>query len=255
VKERAPSRAGTKRAGGAIRDDWMLQAEAAALAGCSVSVIRKWRRAGAISDRARTSSGGLKRVEVRLGEVLAKMTDTMPDRVGAVPDEGPGQARTDHAEAAASATRQDAEELSASQVEVFVRHIAEAERRAAKLESKLRASEMMNDLLRERAESLQSQLKVMVNEPGVSRDMADRLQLLADKVSRYRRTVERSEMKAGQGSAQERANARLTFDVALVALCTVAGVETEIELGPLLTAADRRRLTAALEKCGLGVTS
>jgi len=51
-------------------DEWVLQADAADTAGCSVSAIRKWRREGTISDRRTMTSGGLERVEVRLQDVL-----------------------------------------------------------------------------------------------------------------------------------------------------------------------------------------
>ena len=51
---------------------WLLQAEAAELAGCSVSAIRKWRREGSVAFRRTTTPGGLERVEVRLGDVLAR---------------------------------------------------------------------------------------------------------------------------------------------------------------------------------------
>ncbi|MGI9022242.1 MAG: hypothetical protein ACR2HV_03200, partial [Acidimicrobiales bacterium] len=45
--------------------EWVLQADAAKLAGCSVSAIRKWRREGVVDDRRTTTLGGLERVEVR----------------------------------------------------------------------------------------------------------------------------------------------------------------------------------------------
>jgi hypothetical protein len=51
---------------------WLLQAEAAELAGCSVSAIRKWRREGSVAFRRTTTPGGMERVEVRLGDVLTR---------------------------------------------------------------------------------------------------------------------------------------------------------------------------------------
>lgn len=57
---------------GPPRDEWALQADAAHIAGCSVSAIRKWRREGVVSDRRRTTAGGLDRVEVRLQDVLER---------------------------------------------------------------------------------------------------------------------------------------------------------------------------------------
>ncbi len=59
---------------------WVLQADAAASTGYSVSAIRKWRRAGLVADRKRTTAGGLERVEVRLEDVQARMVDQPPER-------------------------------------------------------------------------------------------------------------------------------------------------------------------------------
>jgi hypothetical protein len=53
-------------------DTWALQADAAKVAGCSVSAIRKWRREGSVAARKVVTRGGLERVEVRLGDVLAR---------------------------------------------------------------------------------------------------------------------------------------------------------------------------------------
>lgn len=52
---------------------WVLQAEAAARTGYSVSAIRKWRRSGAIADRRQIGPGGVERVEVRLEDVEARV--------------------------------------------------------------------------------------------------------------------------------------------------------------------------------------
>ena len=52
--------------------DWVLQADAATIAGCSVSAIRKWRREGVVNDRLTTTIGGLERVEVRLHDVIER---------------------------------------------------------------------------------------------------------------------------------------------------------------------------------------
>ena len=58
---------------GPVQDEvWLLQAEAAELAGCSVSAIRKWRREGSVNFRRTTTPGGLERVEVRLADVLTR---------------------------------------------------------------------------------------------------------------------------------------------------------------------------------------
>lgn len=67
-----PPEGDPSRAGEGTPDRWLLQAEAAALAGCSVSAIRKWRREGSVASRRTTTSGGLERVEVRLADVVAR---------------------------------------------------------------------------------------------------------------------------------------------------------------------------------------
>lgn len=51
-------------------EEWVLQADAARIAGCSVSAVRKWRREGVVEDRLTTTIGGMERVEVRLADVL-----------------------------------------------------------------------------------------------------------------------------------------------------------------------------------------
>ena len=51
---------------------WVLQADAAKLAGCSVSAIRKWRREGSVASRKITTPAGLERVEVPLDDVLRR---------------------------------------------------------------------------------------------------------------------------------------------------------------------------------------
>ena len=51
---------------------WVLQGEAAARTGFSVSAIRKWRRMGVVADRKITTPTGFERVEVKLEDVLAR---------------------------------------------------------------------------------------------------------------------------------------------------------------------------------------
>lgn len=51
---------------------WLLQTEAAARTGFSVSAIRKWRRMGVVADRKVSGPGGLERVEVKLEDVQAR---------------------------------------------------------------------------------------------------------------------------------------------------------------------------------------
>ncbi|MDQ4069571.1 MAG: hypothetical protein M3203_08925 [Actinomycetota bacterium] len=51
---------------------WVLQTDAAARTGFSVSAIRKWRRMGLVAERKLTSASGFERVEVKLEDVLAR---------------------------------------------------------------------------------------------------------------------------------------------------------------------------------------
>lgn len=88
------------RAGPFDGDDgtWLMQGEAAARTGFSVSAIRKWRRMGLVADRRRRSPTGLERVEVRLEDVLARAAQhqqaqhQQPERHPAPAGPGPLQA-------------------------------------------------------------------------------------------------------------------------------------------------------------------
>src|ERR671933_838234 len=57
---------------------WVLQAEAAARAGCSVSAVRKWRRTGVVADRVTHVPGLGRRVEVLLEDVVARVGQLEP---------------------------------------------------------------------------------------------------------------------------------------------------------------------------------
>jgi hypothetical protein len=61
---------------------WVLQTEAAARTGSSISAIRKWRGQGLVAERTIISDTGMERVEVRLEDVLA-MATLEPDRENA----------------------------------------------------------------------------------------------------------------------------------------------------------------------------
>lgn len=231
-------------------DSWVLQTEAASIAGCSVSVIRKWRRAGAIGERTRTSSGGMKRIEVRLGDVLDKMQDSMPGRaaqalrlasttpVAPVPPAEPPSIPPAPAE----------RPLGPAGVEVFVQHIVAAERRAAAVEAQLRANEVMIELLRERLAALQAERAASGN--GSS---GDALARLAAEVRAFRARVEEAERTGARHDAQHRVSVRQTYDAALLCLCTAAGVGTRYKLGSSLPGAERTRLAEALAQVGIDV--
>lgn len=72
---------------------WVLQGDAAARTGFSVSAIRKWRRMGVVADRKMMGPGGFERVEVKLEDVLARAA-LQPDRQQPDPSAngGPGRA-------------------------------------------------------------------------------------------------------------------------------------------------------------------
>lgn len=53
-------------------ETWVLQGDAAARTGFSVSAIRKWRRMGLVAERKVAAGGDLPRVEVKLEDVLAR---------------------------------------------------------------------------------------------------------------------------------------------------------------------------------------
>jgi hypothetical protein len=53
-------------------ETWILQGEAAARTGFSVSAIRKWRRMGLVAERKISTGSDLPRVEVKLEDVLAR---------------------------------------------------------------------------------------------------------------------------------------------------------------------------------------
>ncbi len=109
----------------AAHPEWALQADAAKIAGCSVSAIRKWRREGVIDDRRTTTTGGLERVEVRLADVL--------DRVGREP--------TRHVATAdvrdAATTHPGTVIIPLSDLQTLILSLGEAERRAREASSQI----------------------------------------------------------------------------------------------------------------------
>ncbi len=109
---------------------WVLQADAATRTGYSVSAIRKWRRAGLVADRKRTTAGGLERVEVRLEDVQARLAEQPPERprpAPPAPDSGPP---------AGSAI------IPISDLEALFERAQGAERRATQAETRLQAAEV-----------------------------------------------------------------------------------------------------------------
>jgi len=111
---------------GAARDDeWALQADAARIAGCSVSAIRKWRREGVIDDRRTATTGGLERVEVRLADVV--------DRAGREPSR---PAATEEVRQAATA-HPGTVVIPLADLQAMILSLGEAERRAREASSQM----------------------------------------------------------------------------------------------------------------------
>jgi hypothetical protein len=217
---------------------WLLQADAAAAAGCSVSAIRKWRRLGVVADRTR-GSHGLQRVEVRLEDVVARMQESI-----ALQAPGPNS-RAAPAEPVATV-------VPVSELEVFVRHIADAERRAAQMEAQLQANETMLQFLRDRVAQLQAQLEAEPARTSVSRRgpqaepdpsrLAAELRQLRQRL-RNDRTADAAQRAAGVAG----------YDAALLTACAAYGLPTTSKLGDRLAASERRRLTEALAQAGVDV--
>ncbi len=98
---------------------WVLQSDAAIIAGCSLSAVRKWRREGLVNHRRTTTSGGLERVEVRLQDVI----DRCSRRADSGPHLPPGV--EDAPEAGAGTVY-----LPLADLQALILNLGEAERRA-----------------------------------------------------------------------------------------------------------------------------
>ena len=212
----------------------------------------------------------MKRIEVRLGDVLAKMQDSMPAKAAhamqvvrearaggapAVPASAVEAPPPPGAGSPAGRTPPVERVLGPAGVEVFVQHIVAAERRAASVEAELRANQVMTELLRER-------LAVLEAERGRSRvaghgrgngSGGESVGRLAAEFRGFRQRFEELERTGVRHDAQQRLTARLTYDAALLCLCAAAGVGTRYSLGMSLPPAERARLTGALAELGLDV--
>jgi len=104
------------------RSSWVLQGDAAARTGFSVSAIRKWRRMGVVADRKITNPSGAERIEVKLEDVLARAA-LQPDR--RLPQTAVGSPQT---EAGTVAIRIE-------DLEVLFKRMTGAEQRAAHAEA------------------------------------------------------------------------------------------------------------------------
>lgn len=113
---------------GHAEETWVLQSDAAARTGFSVSAIRKWRRMGLVAERKVTSPNGLERVEVKLEDAMARAA-LQPDR-----------RRPETADSDVDATASPGSVIMAViDLQAIFERMVEAERRADVAEAELRS--------------------------------------------------------------------------------------------------------------------
>lgn len=138
-------------------DRWVLQAEAAKQAGCSVSAIRKWRREGSVASRKILTAADLERVEVRLADVLR--------RAGPRPPPGPASTGEGDARSAVPGTVL----VPIGDLEALLDRVAVADRLAKGLESRLRAIDAEAGRLREQFAAFRGQVEAERRGTGTGR--------------------------------------------------------------------------------------
>lgn len=134
---------------------WILQGEAAARTGFSVSAIRKWRRMGLVAERKISMGGDLPRVEVKLEDVLA--------RAAMQPQRRPLAATADGVAASAPA---GCLVIAIADLEELFERMVRAERRAERAEADLQAMEIQTRYTLGRLAELRRQLGAQAGEPG-----------------------------------------------------------------------------------------
>ncbi len=255
---------------------WVMQSEAAASTGFSLSAIRKWRRMGLVADRRVRTGTGLERVEVKLEDVVARATQ-QADRRRADPG-------GDQALAPAGTVSIALEDL-----ETLFERMVTAERRAEEAEAVAEALRAQATFTFGQLAELRRQLQEASPEqpaapPGprpvdtssprpaavvepVRRDpvspgerpaatparsrvdeLGERLRRIYARLDEYRREPVLSP------DAQRRHQRELAeYDRVLVALCDVIGIETGLRPGQPVGPEDRAALTRALARAGLDV--
>ena len=271
---------------------WVLQAEAASRAGCSLSAVRKWRRSGAVAERMTTNASGQERVEVRLEDVLARVGQQPgePRRAAASTDDGlppPGMVM-----------------VALDDLEALFARIAEAERKVEQGEARLQVAEDEARFLFGRLAELRQQLEAERARPApappptppvpaarpasqpqaprarpaparapsdsrppppprastapVQDDRAGRPDGIADLASELHRLYlelhsSRPSSKSSAGSLRRRKRALAAYDAALLKACEALDVPGRPS-GPTLLDPERRTaLSKALAAAGLDV--
>jgi hypothetical protein len=165
---------------------WLLQAEAAELAGCSVSAIRKWRREGSVAFRRTTTPGGLDRVEVRLGDVLTR-AGTRPvvavAAAGGVP--APGQEQPPPPQGPAAGTVL----VSLADLQTLFGRMAAPERRPDELQAHFRTLESEVSFMRGQMARLVAAVEERAGERRRTEELERRLARTEAETERLRRRL------------------------------------------------------------------
>ena len=151
--EAAAKQVRTEECGDPGGGTWLLQGDAAARTGFSVSAIRKWRRMGFVADRRITNPSGAERIEVKLEDVLA--------RVALQPDRRPTEAPVGGPQTDAGTVSMRIEDLEA----LFERILA-ADQWAAVAEAEAESLRAERQFLCGQVEELRRQLRAHSGEPA-----------------------------------------------------------------------------------------
>jgi hypothetical protein len=130
-EETAPAGPSGEPALPATAGTWVLQGDAAARTGFSVSAIRKWRRMGFVAERKITTGADLPRVEVKLEDVLARAA-LQPQRRPSSGADSEGS----------SATPTGCVTIGLADLEELFERMVRAERRAERAETEVQAMEV-----------------------------------------------------------------------------------------------------------------
>ncbi|HEX2048359.1 MAG TPA: hypothetical protein VHF27_11370 [Acidimicrobiales bacterium] len=249
----------------------MLQSEAAARTGFSVSAIRKWRRMGVVADRKVTSGTGLERVEVKLEDVLARaaqQADRRPAEDGGVPAGSvvitledlealfermvSAERRAEEAETAAEALRAQAT-FTFGQLAELRRQLQEAAEDHPRPRDRRAAAAPVATLVppsRPAERPRPSSAPPPEPAPALSavEELGERLRRIYARLDEYRRhpvLTSEAERRQQQDLAE--------YDRVLVAVCDAMGIDTGLLPAQRIGAEERAALTRALARAGLDV--